>query len=81
MIDDTKKKLKICCVSIGIGFISNVSINGSCLNRSKLHLNRKGSTLLAKNTASYVKLKEDCCLDGGDRYCVFIDLKITLLKI
>ena len=37
--------------------MSNVNINGSCLIRSKLHLNREGSGLLAENIAFYVKLK------------------------
>ena len=41
MIDDTNKKLKIYCFSVGIVFINNANIDGSSLNRSKLHLNRK----------------------------------------
>ena len=31
MTDDTNKKLKSYCASIGIGFINNVNIDGSCL--------------------------------------------------
>ena len=53
MIDNTNKKLKSYCASVGIGLINNVNIDGSCLSRSKLHLNG----LLAKNIASCVKLK------------------------
>ena len=57
MIDDTNKTLKSYCASVGIGFINNANIDGSCLKRSKLHLNRQGSyRLVAKNIASYVKL-------------------------
>ena len=33
MIDDTNKKLKSYCASLGIGFINNANIDGSCLSR------------------------------------------------
>ena len=59
IMDSTSKKLKSYCGCVGIEFINNVSIDGSCLNRSKLHLNRKGSSLLTKNVATYIKLKAD----------------------
>ena len=71
MIDDTNKKLKSYCPSIGRRFINNANIDDSCFNRSKLHLNRKGSSLLAKNTVSYVKLKACWYLECRDG--VFID--------
>ena len=59
IMDSTNKKLKSYCGSVGIKFINNVRIDGSCLNRSKLHLNCKDSSLLTKNVASYIKLKAD----------------------
>ena len=57
MIAGTNKTLKSYSASVCIGFIHNPNIDGSSLNRSKLPLNRKGDCLLAKNMASYVKLK------------------------
>ena len=35
--------------SVGMDFIGNSNIDGSCLNRGKLHMNRKGTVALAKN--------------------------------
>ena len=57
MIDDTNKTLKSYSASVCIGFIHNANMDGSCLNRSKLPLNRKGDSPFAKNMASHVKLK------------------------
>ena len=36
------------CKGKGIKFINNSNIDGSCLNRSKLHLNKSGTALLVK---------------------------------
>ena len=58
--------MKSYCASVGIGFINNANINGSCLSRRKLHLNRKGFSLLAKIIASHVKLKLDNYLESSD---------------
>ena len=44
VIDDIERineKLKGCCIGKGFTFIDNNNINKSCLNRSKLHLNRR----------------------------------------
>ena len=49
MIDDTNKKMKSYCASVGIGLINNANFDSSCVNRSKLHLIRKCSGLLRKN--------------------------------
>ena len=37
-----------------IDFINNHNVNESCLSRSKLHLNRKGNSVLANNFITYV---------------------------
>lgn len=71
MIDDTNKKLRSYCASIGIGFINNGNIDGSYFNGTKLHLNRIGPGLSARSIALYVKLKagrySEC------RHGVFLD--------
>ena len=48
-------KLKNYCNSAGMGFIDNSNIDGSCLNRGKLHLNKKGIAALAKNFGRFVR--------------------------
>ena len=48
-INDVNNKLKSYCNSAGMDFIDNSNIDRSCLNRGKLHLNRKGTAALAKN--------------------------------
>ena len=47
-INVVNNKLKNCCNSAGMDFINNSNIDGSCLNRGKLHLDRKGTAALAK---------------------------------
>ena len=42
-------KLQRFCTSKGLSFIDNNNINKSCLNKGKLHLNRRGSSFLANN--------------------------------
>ena len=54
-INDVNNKLKNCCNSAGMVFIDNANIDGSCLNRGKLHLNRKGTAALAKNLCRFVR--------------------------
>ena len=53
-INDVNNKLKSYCNSAGMDFIDNSNIDGSCLNRGKLHLNRKGTAALAKNFCRFV---------------------------
>jgi len=48
-IGSINEELKIRCEERNIGYIDNSNIQKFHLNRSKLHLNAKGSTLLAKN--------------------------------
>ena len=78
MIDDTNKKLRSYCTSIGIGFINNGNIDGSYFNGSKLHLNRNGPGLSARNIALYVKLKAGWYLQC--RHCVFLDAENNASK-
>ena len=54
-INDVNNKLKNYCNSAGMDFIDNSNIDGSCLNRGKLHLNRKGPAALAKNLCRFVR--------------------------
>ena len=54
-INNVNNKHKNYHNSAGIDFIDNSSIDGSCLNRGKLHLNRKGTASLAKNLCRFVR--------------------------
>ena len=65
MIDDTNKKLKNYCASLGIGFINNANIDGFCFSRCKSYLNRKGTCLFNQHILSYEKLKTSLHLDHG----------------
>ena len=40
-INDLNNKLKNYCNSTGMDFVDNSNIDGSCVNRGKLHLYRK----------------------------------------
>lgn len=48
-IDIVNKDLKEICGERNIGFVDNGNINRYHLNKSKLHLNNKGSALMAKH--------------------------------
>ena len=54
-INDDNNKIKNYCNSAGMDFIDNSNIEGSCLNRGKLYLNRKGTAALAKNLCRFVR--------------------------
>ena len=47
-IKEINRKLENLYKGKGIKFINNTNIHGSCLNRSKLHLNKSGTALLVK---------------------------------
>ena len=51
-IKETNIKLKNYCLDKGFIFVDSDNINESCLNNSKLHLNKKGTQRLAKNILS-----------------------------
>ena len=46
-IDEANKILKQKCMDIGMSFIDNYTLDSTCLNGSNIHLNAKGSTILA----------------------------------
>ena len=48
-IKEINRMLENLCKGKEIKFINNINIDGSCLNRSKLHLNKSGTALLVKN--------------------------------
>ena len=54
-VGKVNRLLKIACSEFGFDYIDNSSIDVSCLNRSGLHLNRRGDTSLAKNFNSYLR--------------------------
>ena len=57
-IDDIGKineKLKRWCIGKRLTFIDNNNINEFCLNRGKLHLNRRGLSYLANNLKKFIE--------------------------
>ena len=54
-IMDVNNKLKNYCNSAGMDFINNLNIDGSCLSRGKLDLNRKGTAALAKIFCRFIR--------------------------
>ena len=48
-INETNRKLENLCKGNGMIFINNSNIDSTCLNRSKLLLNKSGTSLLIKN--------------------------------
>ena len=73
MIKTSRKKLKKSTeswriyvrVNKGIKFIHN-NIDGSCLNRSKLHLNKSGTALLAKTFSQALEPNRLCNFNDSD---------------
>ena len=53
-IKSINENIQSLCTSKGLSFIDNGNIDKSCLNRSKLHLNRRGSSFLANNFKKFV---------------------------
>ena len=48
------RKLETLCKGKGMSFINVSNIDSTCLNRSKLHLNKSGTSLLIKNFSKEV---------------------------
>ena len=53
-IVSTNNRLKMYCKGKEFFLIDNSNIDASCLNKSKLHLNRKGTSYLAKNFRNHI---------------------------
>ena len=54
-IANINEKLQRFCNSKGLSFIDNNNIDRTCLNKGKLHLNRRGSSYLANNFKKIVE--------------------------
>ena len=54
-IERINEKLERWCIGKGFTFIDNNNINEPCLNRGKLHLNRRGSSYLANNFKKFIE--------------------------
>ena len=52
---DVNNKIKEMCIRHNYTFIHHKNINGSCLNGSKLHLNAKGTALLAVDFINFLR--------------------------
>ena len=53
-IQSINDKLQRFCTSKGSSFIDNNNIHKSCLNKGKLHLNRRGSSFFTNNFKKFV---------------------------
>ena len=53
-IVSTNNRLEKYCKGNEFFFIDNSNIDASCLNKSKLHLNRKGTSYLANNFRKHI---------------------------
>lgn len=54
MIDDVNSRIKNYCAQNDLGFIDNSNIDASMLGKMKLHMNKKGSSFLAKNFINHM---------------------------
>ena len=54
-IQEVNKKIGHICKKLEISFIDNSTIDDTCLNGSKLHLNAKGSAILAVHFINFLK--------------------------
>lgn len=54
-VGELNSYLKSFCESSNLFFIDNSNVDISCLNRSKLHCNKKGDALLAKNFLNFLQ--------------------------
>ena len=54
-IDEVNKELQRICMQLDVSFIDNTTIDDTCLNGSKLHLNAKGSAILAVHFIKFLK--------------------------
>ena len=54
-IANINEKLQRFCNSKGLTSMDNKNIDRSCLNKGKLHLNRRGSSYLANNFKKFVE--------------------------
>ena len=53
-LNDLNSRLKDYCQKNNLGFIDNSNLDESCLDFKKLHLNRKGNSLLARNILNHL---------------------------
>ena len=53
-VNEANRKLENLCKCKGMIFVNNSNIDSTCLNRSKLHLNKSGSSLLINNFSKAV---------------------------
>ena len=54
-VRDLRQKMKIFCTKEGIDRIDNENIDTDGLGSGRLHLNRKGNSLLARNFINYIE--------------------------
>ena len=52
---DTNTRLKNYCMQKNIGYIDNANLKENHLGVKKLHLNRKGNILFAKNLLNFIE--------------------------
>ena len=67
-IKEVNKEIGHICTKLDVSFIDNSIINDSCLNNSKLHLNAKGSAILAVHFINFLKGGNVSTLPRRQRY-------------
>ena len=55
-IDEVSSRVHNYFSSLGMRFIVNFDIDGSSLNRRKLHINRKSASMLIRNKGNFLNL-------------------------
>ena len=65
-MEGTNKLLKKICLKQGYTYIDNDSLDATCLNGSKLHVNAKGSALLAVHFIKFLRSGKNPRRSVGD---------------
>ena len=55
-IYEVSSRLHRHCSSLGMKFVVNFDIEGSCLNRRNLHVNRKSTSISIRNISNFLNL-------------------------
>ena len=80
-INELNVKLKRYCLGRGFIYVENVNINESCLNNSKLHLNKKSTNLFSKNISTSQNVIWNVLTDTKDTVNTNHNLKKVMILI
>ena len=81
-IEEVNNKIKDMCSQHGYNIISNNNINETCLNNSELHLNPKGTALLAVGFIKFLRGRQSSAyLQQQHNYSKNFQIEDTLHQI